>query len=198
MYNPSDDSFFFADFLEKYLSGLSKDKKEKITLLDMGSGSGILAETAKKAGVKNIIAAEINKKAVQHIKNKNIPVIQSDLFKPIKTIKCGQDRRQLITKANRIKLLNQKFDIILFNAPYLPQDKEEPIESQLETTGGKMGDEISIEFLAQAKKHLKANGKIFLLISSLTPLNRIKMFKPHVVARKKIWFEELLILRFSH
>lgn len=169
MYQPSDDSYFFKEFLEKHLP-----TKKKIKFLDMGSGSGILAETAKKMG-HEVLAADINPKAIAHIKKKGIGVIHSDLFSNIK----------------------EKFDLIVFNAPYLPRDKNEPKDSQLETTGGKEGDEISLKFIKQALKHLNPKGKIFLLVSSLTPLNRLKKFKPKLVARKKIWIEELLIFQFT-
>ena len=89
-----------------------------------------------------------------------------------------------------------KADIITFNAPYLPEDKHEPKSSRLETTGGKTGDEISLKFLKQAFNYLSHDGKIFLLISSQTPMDKIKKFNPKIVARKKIFFEELLILEF--
>lgn len=171
MYKPSDDSFFFAEFLTKLISKL---KNKDLNFLDMGSGSGILALTALKRGIKNVLAVDINPETVIHLKKQLPSVVQSNLFSKVKG----------------------KFDIIVFNAPYLPRDKDEPKESQLETTGGKLGDEISLRFLKQAKKHINKSGKIYLLVSSLTPLERINKFKPKIVAKKKIWFEELLILEF--
>ena len=48
-----------------------------------------------------------------------------------------------------------------------------------------------------ALKHLKKDGKIFLLISSLTPQERIKKFNPRIVERKKIFTADILILKFS-
>tara|TARA_Y100000310_G_scaffold325742_1_gene389708 strand:+ start:6059 stop:6643 length:585 start_codon:yes stop_codon:yes gene_type:complete len=174
MYKPSDDSFLFAQFLKDYLSKL---KNKNISYLDMGTGSGILAETAKKSKVKNILAVDIDKETVDYVKQKGIKAIQSNLFSKIPKTK--------------------KFGLITFNAPYLPKDKKEPKESQKATTGGKKGDEISIKFLKQAKKHLTKDGKIFLLISSLTPQNKIKKFKPRIVKTKKMFFEQLLILRFN-
>lgn len=171
IYQPEEDSYLFADFLKKYLS------KHKVnSYLDMGTASGILAETASKFLPKeNILAADINPDAIKSLKQKNFNTIKTDLFSKIK----------------------DKFDIITFNAPYLPFDPREPKSSQVATTGGKRGDEISIRFLTQAKNHLNKNGKIFLLISSLTPINKIKKFKHKIVARKKIFMEELLILEFN-
>lgn len=168
MYQPSEDSYFFAEFLKK-------QKLNKKSVLDMGTGSGILAETCLHLGA-NVLAVDINKEVVKFTSNKGINALQSNLFSKV----------------------NGKFDIILFNAPYLPRDKDEPKDSQLETTGGKKGDEVSIKFLTQAAKHLNKGGKIFLLISSLTPIKRINKFKPRIVARKKLFFEELLILEFTN
>ncbi len=175
MYNQSDDSYFFAEFLKNYLRNLPKNKKKELKFLDLGCGSGILSQTALDSGIKkqNVLASDINKKAADYVKNKlNIKAIQSNLFSKIK----------------------QKFNLIAFNAPYLPEDKNEPKESRLETTGGKRGDEISLKFIKQAKQHLKKQGKILLLISSLTPINKINKLNPKIIARKKLFMEELLIL----
>ena len=172
MYEPAEDSFFFADFLKNYFSTL---KNKKIFYLDMGSGLGILSEVAKKSKIKNIFAADIDEESIKFVRGKKLHIIQSSLFSKISK--------------------NQKFDLITFNAPYLPEHK---FDKKSDISGGKRGDEVSLKFLKQAKKHLNKNGKIFLLISSLTPYNRIEKFRPKIVARKKLFFEELLILEFGN
>jgi len=143
----------------------------------VGTGSGILAKTALEfLPTENITALDVNPKAVQALKLQPFKVIESNFFERI----------------------SESFDIITFNAPYLPEDKREPQDSRVATTGGKEGDEASLEFLLQAKSHLNSNGKIFLLISSLTPLKKIKQFWNYkIVSRKKIFMEELLILEFT-
>lgn len=174
IYQLAEDSYFFADFLKKYL--INKNPKPNTEYLDIGTGSGILAETTSKfINKKNILTADINPESVKKLRQKKFKSIKTNLFKNI----------------------DGKFDLITFNAPYLPLDKREPKESQTTTTGGENGDEISLEFLKQAKKYLNKNGKIFLLISSLTPIEKIKKYKPKIVARKKIFMEELLILEFT-
>jgi len=172
IYQPAEDSYFFSKFLKKYLS------KNKInSYLDMGTGSGILSEIASKfLDKKNILAADINPDAIKIIKQKGFKTIKTNLFSKI----------------------TGKFDLITFNAPYLPRDKREPKDSQLATTGGKCGDEIAVKFLKQAKKYLNKNGKIFLLISSLTPIDKLNKFNLKIVAKKKIFMEELLILQATH
>ena len=171
IYQPAEDSYFFLDFLEKYL------QKHKVdSYLDMGTGSGILSKGASKfIDKKNILSADINSSAVKFLKGEKFNAIKTNLFEKIKN----------------------KYDLITFNAPYLPLDPREPKSSQLATTGGKCGDEVSIKFLEQAGKFLNKDGKAFLLISSLTPMDKIKKFNLKIVARKKIFMEELLILEFS-
>lgn len=173
VYTPSDDSFLFSEFLKEYLS------KNKISsYLDMGTGSGILSETASDfLDKKNILAADLDKESYDFVKNKGFKVLHSNLFSKVPK--------------------NKKFDLITFNAPYLPQEEGESEDSQRITTGGKRGDEISLKFLKQAKKHLNKNGKIFLLVSSLTPLDKIKKYSPKIVSQKNLFMEKLLILEFS-
>ena len=171
IYQPAEDSYFFADFLKNYLS---KSKNKEISYLDMGTGSGILAETAIISGIKkqNILTADINPKAVEFVKNKlKIKTIKSGLFDNIPKSK--------------------KFDIITFNPPYLPQHK---YDKKPDTTGGIKGDEIPLKFLKQARQYLTKNGKIFLLISNYTPQEKIAKFNPKIIAEKKLFFEELYIL----
>jgi release factor glutamine methyltransferase len=171
IYQPSDDTYFFSEFLEKFLK-----KHNPKSFLEVGCGSAYLSEIASKCiGKEKIICSDVNPNAVKLAMEKGFNVIESNLFAGV----------------------TGKFDVIVFNAPYLPLDKREPKSSQLATTGGKCGDEISLKFLKQAKKHLNENGKIFLLVSNLTPMEKIKKFRPKIVARKKFFMEELLILEFQ-
>jgi HemK-related putative methylase len=176
MYEPSEDSFFFQNYLRSYLASL--DLLEGFSVLDMGSGSGILAETCVGfIQKKDIICVDLQYDCVKSLRKKGFATIHSNLFREVPR--------------------ERKYDLILFNAPYLPQDRAEEKQSQIETTGGKRGDEVSLKFLRQSKKFLKQNGKILLLVSSLTPMDKLEKFNPRIVARKKIWFEELLILEIS-
>jgi release factor glutamine methyltransferase len=111
-------------------------------VLDMGTGSGIQALTALEIS-KDVTASDINPKCLKNLKLKTI---QSDLFQNIQ----------------------EKFDLIIFNPPYLPKDPNEPEESALATTGGQKGHEIIKSFLQQAKSYLTEKGRILLLYSSLS------------------------------
>jgi len=106
MYSPAEDSFFLAECSRNYL----EKKNKKIKILDLGAGKGIQIETCKKLGFKNLTASDADKEAVSFLKNKGFNAIKSNLFSNIK----------------------EKYDLIIFNPPYLPESK---YDKKLDTTG---------------------------------------------------------------
>ena len=167
IYQPQEDSYL----LEKYVKKLSKGKK----VLDLGAGSGIQSIAALSSGAKKVLTVEVDKESISHCKNLGINCVKSDLFSNIKG----------------------KFDLIVFNPPYLPEDNREDLESKRATTGGKKGDEVILKFLKQAKKHLEDKGKILIIVSSLTPkdniiklLEKLKM-KEEVLESESFFMEKL-------
>jgi len=139
-------------------------------VLDMGTGTGFQAMAALE-NTEEVLAVDINPVAVEHCRKKGIDCIQSDLFENVKA----------------------KFDLIIFNPPYLPEDKREPEDSKLSTTGGKKGDEVLKRFLLEAKNHLNPDGNILVLISSLTgnPEELFKDYKWELLEEEKCFFEVL-------
>ena len=169
IYQPAEDSFLLESQVKLFAKGKS--------VLDMGSGSGIQALAAQQAQAKSVLAADINPEVIANLEKQKIPSIKSDLFSNIK----------------------ESFDLIVFNPPYLPEDPREPKDSQLATTGGPKGDELILNFLDQAPTHLNKNGKILLLISSLTPLDKIKSsgFSIKSLAKKQVFQETLEVLELT-
>ena len=176
IYSPAEDSYLLEEVLETKLPKLIK-KNLALTFLEIGVGSGIQLMAASNSGVKkeNISGVDINLEAVKHCKNLGFNCIQSNLFSKVKG----------------------KFDLIIFNPPYLPEDKNEPKDSKLITTGGKKGSEVINKFLIESKKHLNKNGKIFLLVSSLTKEIRWNNYQKKLVGKKKIFFEELKVYELT-
>ncbi len=152
VYPPREDSFMLETQIKNYLGKFSKEHKEKIKVLDMGSGSGIQARAAISCGVKrmNIIAADIEAEAIKKLKVQKIPARKSDLYSNISKEK--------------------KFDLIIFNAPYLPEDK---YDDGADTTAGKKGYEIILKFLRKSKKFLTKEGAIIILFSNLSNQEKI-------------------------
>ena len=167
IYEPQEDSFLLSKYVEKYASG---------KVLDLGSGSGIQAESALMK-TRDVLAVDINKEAVKLLKKKNINAKYSDLFSNVKG----------------------KFDLIIFNPPYLPEEKLEDSKTKLVTTGGKHGYEILKRFFKDAKKFLNKNGKILIVFSSLTNKKKVDSlikkygFKSKLLEEKKIFFESLYV-----
>ncbi|MSS74312.1 methyltransferase domain-containing protein [Candidatus Pacearchaeota archaeon] len=170
VYEPAEDSYLLESIISKYVKNKS--------VIEIGAGSGILSKKAKEQGAKSIVAVDINPDSINLLKKeklKGIKLIQSDLFKKVKG----------------------KFDLIICNPPYLPEDKQEDNESSKITTGGKIGDEFILRFLTQSVNHINKEGIILLLVSSLTPKKRIVTLlkklklKKTTIATKKLFFEIL-------
>jgi len=179
IYSPAEDSFMISENLKKEIPKLIK-KNPDLKFFEIGSGSGINLETAFGFGIKkqNIFSSDINPSAIKHCKNLGFNCIQSDLFE---------------------KIPKQKFDLIIFNPPYLPEELREPKNSKSATTGGKKGNEIIIKFLKQTKNYLNKNGKIFIITSSLSEkINFEKLnYKSKVIDRKKLFFEEIYLWKLE-
>jgi release factor glutamine methyltransferase len=173
MYSPREDSYILSSVLKEYLMG----KRKNIEILDMGSGSGIQAKTCLDLRFKNVLCADIDKEAIKHLRKNKFMAVHSDLFSNIKS----------------------KFDLILFNPPYLPEHK---YDKEKDTTGGKFGYETILRFLEQAKKHLEKDGRILLLFSSHSKPRFIKKqakslgYAYNLLAGKRIFFECLFVYEF--
>ena len=62
-------------------------------------------------------------------------------------------------------MIDEKFDWVLFNPPYVPSSGE---IDEISWSGGADGYEIIENFLNEAYKYLKRNGQILLIYSSHT------------------------------
>ncbi len=174
IYQPAEDSYLMSRILKEQLSGLF-EKNQDLKFLEIGAGSGIHLQTALSLGVKNenIFSSDIDKKSVSHCNVLGFNCIYSDLFENI----------------------NGKYDIIIFNPPYLPEDAREPKSSRRSTTAGKKGNEIILKFLIQAKDHLNKKGKIFLITSSLSEDVDFENlgYSAKEIGCEKLFFERLCI-----
>ncbi len=143
-YEPSEDTFLI-------LRNLRCGER----VLDMGTGSGIIAIECAKMG-KFVVAVDIDPIAIEKLKAKAqrenlcIDARVSDLFENVP----------------------EKFDTIIFNPPYLPGNPKDILDYQW-AGGGKFGDETVLRFLGEAKSHLNENGEILIVLSSFNRINKI-------------------------
>lgn len=169
IYEPAEDSYLLRGQIPNFVS-------DKMRVLDVGCGSGILSLEVKECG-GDVYAVDINPQAVSFCKSLGIRARVSDLFNNVPN--------------------KYKFDLIIFNPPYLPRDEDEDDESALITTGGEDGSEVLERFLTEAKDYLTKGGKLLFLSSSLTPsveeiLNR-EGYDFRVVDKKDLFFEKLFV-----
>lgn len=178
IYQPAEDSYLMSRILKEQIP-LLLEKNPNLKFFEIGAGSGIHLETAYNAGIKreNIFSSDIDKNSVSHCNLLGFNCIYSDLFENIKG----------------------KYNIIVFNPPYLPEDSSEPQDSRISTTGGSKGDEITLRFLNDAKNYLEKDGKIFLITSNLAEqINFEELgYKAVELGCEKLFFERLCIWELS-
>lgn len=143
------------------------------SVLDVGTGSGIQAIAAKNKGC-TVLAVDININAVSLVESKGLDARQSDLFQNV----------------------SEKFDFIIFNPPYLPEEEK---DENVALYSANAGRETLDSFLGECSKHLNERGRVLFLQSSITGEQETKDilkrlgFNFKVVARKRIFMEELMV-----
>jgi release factor glutamine methyltransferase len=179
VYEPAEDTFLFAESL---------DVKEGMQVLDLGAGCGILGILAAQKAF-SVLSVDINPYAVRCAKENSV-----HNFVRGKMVFMQAD---LLTAL----ISEEKFDLILFNAPYLPSNENES-ESWIGKAwaGGANGRQVIDRFIPQAAAHLKPCGRVLLMQSTLTgveeTLNKFKecQLLASVKAECKLPFFETITL----
>ena len=134
--------------------------KDNISICDIGSGSGNIAITLKKLFLEqnksiDITAIEISKGATKVIKKNALNIL-------------GDEKIINIINADALTFTPEnKFDIIVSNAPYVPLrdkdllQKDLDFEPQNALYSGYDGLDFYKSFLSIIKKYLKDNGAFF-------------------------------------
>lgn len=178
VYEPAEDTFLFADNLQ--VERMSR-------VLEIGTGTGIIAVLAARKA-RMVIATDINPHALECavktiIANKayNVELREGHLFQPVE---------------------NEKFDLILFNTPYLPSSEDESVDDELDAawSGGIDGREVIDGFIDGFKNHLNPGGRIQMVQSSLSDVDKTLEkfeelgFVASVTAQEKCFFEEMVVV----
>ncbi len=173
VYEPAEDTFLLAENLAV---------KEGDTALDVGTGTGLIALLmARKA--RYVLGVDVNPLAVELARENarlngigNAEFRLSDLFENV----------------------SGKFDVITFNAPYLPGEPEEPIDLAL--VGGETGREVLDRFIDEVADYLKPGGTVQMVQSSITgveeTLKRLEEagLAAKVAAKRHVFFEDIVLI----
>lgn len=142
VYPPAEDSALMVRSLRQL------DLRGKI-VLDVGTGTGVLAIAAALAGAERVIATDINpssRMAVEVNSSRYSVVVEfriGDLFEPVQ---------------------GETFDVVLFNPPYLPEEPYPNDYASLAWAGGlPRGRRLIDRFLAGLREHMNPNGLALLL-----------------------------------
>ncbi len=163
-YRPAEDTFFLADNIQN---------EKGYAALDVGTGSGFLANILSN-NFELVVATDISldalKKAHESVKN---------------CICC-----------NSADALHCSFDLVVCNLPYLPSDQVvDPAVDGLEEGLG-----VTTDIIKSASDIVGKNGKLVYLTSSLANYKELIRrteslgFSAKIVSKKKLFFEELILV----
>ncbi|MFP4038467.1 MAG: HemK2/MTQ2 family protein methyltransferase [Candidatus Nanohaloarchaea archaeon] len=167
IYKPREDTYLLKKAVEdRDLKGLK--------VLEIGTGSGLIAETALENGA-DVTATDINPEALKQLPEE-VEGIESDLFENVEG----------------------RFDLILFNPPYLPGEESEASMKGSETWfGGESGVDVLEDFLNSCGSYLNNEGEAFLVMSSLSKFEEVvEKFGLEKISEKKLFFERLYLMRY--
>lgn len=171
VYEPADDTYLL-------LEAACKEVRPTDTVLEVGTGCGLIAKVLSKRA-RCVIATDVNPHAVVNARLNGVNAVEADLF--------GD--------------LDYKFDLVVFNPPYLPTGSVASngwYDKALD--GGAMGHELISAFISRVSGYLTPHGRALVLISSLTGYSTVvesmlcKFKSVRTVAEQKCFFETLYVI----
>ena len=177
MYAPSDDTFLLADCIIQYNGRWA---------LEIGVGSGLLLDILQK-NFTYVAGSDIDLQALQQCKQQT-----SSSSSNVLLVCCDAGSAFDIGK----------FDLIVSNPPYLPNDDN---NNSLDPTvhGGPTGIEATVHFINSALPLLAGDGKLLIVISSFansSALDKVVLennMHKKVVKEKRLFYETLSIVELS-
>jgi release factor glutamine methyltransferase len=175
-YEPAEDT-------ELLLAALRREALSGARCCEVGSGSGVVARAMLDAGAARVVAVDANPQAAAATRALGVPVVRGDLLTP----------------------LRGPFDLVAFNAPYLPSAEDERLPGEIDRAfhGGEDGVEVSERFAADLPRVLAPGGRALLVVSSRADLDRLARAIGHAglgtqkVAAARFFFEEIAVWRLA-
>lgn len=145
--------------------------------LEIGVGSGAVAQSLA-TNFKNVVGTDINPASLAYCRGRGLLLVCCDAASA---------------------LANVKFDLIVSNPPYLPDDSEK----DLTVHGGPAGIETTLHFVESALPLLSKSGRMLFVVSSLADssaldsLAKKKNLKKKVVKEKALFYERLYVVELT-
>jgi release factor glutamine methyltransferase len=123
-------------------------------VLDVGTGSGYVADRVATATGASVVAADVNPHAVRAARERGLQSVRADLVAPFR---------------------DGVFDVVCFNPPYLPADEDAARDDWMEValSGGASGRVVVDPFLDAVGRVLAPGGTVLLLVSTLTGVEAV-------------------------
>ncbi|UVC50162.1 peptide chain release factor N(5)-glutamine methyltransferase [Theileria orientalis] len=173
VYLPSEDTFFFVDILHNDFKNITQKKPSLI--LELGSGSGYITtyllklfkshqnvtHSESEVSIPFCVCVDINKYA-------NESTNQMLQFNGLKSY-CDSICMDMFYNINRVK-----FDMIIFNPPYVPGTTEDDSDViDMAWNGGKDGSETIKRFIGNIDNYLDKDGCAYLLLEERNKVDEI-------------------------
>lgn len=150
VFSPPSDAYMLADVVRGHAAGAD--------VLDVCTGSGVLAVAAGLAGAGSVTAVDVSRRAVLtarlngRLNGVRVRALRGDLLAPV---------------------TGRRFDLVVSNPPYLPAaDDGLPTRGLARATeAGGDGRRILDRLLVEAPRHLRTGGTLLVVHSSVNGLD---------------------------
>lgn len=129
-----------------------KSKKENVSVLDIGTGSGAIAITIQKETGANVVAVDVSDGALEIAKH-NANKLEADVE---------------FVKSNLFENVKGQFDFIVSNPPYIESSVIETLDDEVKLNepilaldGGEDGLDFYRKIVEQSPKYLNKGGKLY-------------------------------------
>jgi release factor glutamine methyltransferase len=145
--------------------------------LEIGVGSGVLLNLLEK-NFAHVAGSDIDLRALQHCRNRS---------------------GAMLVCCDAASAFAGRFDLIVSNPPYLPDDKVKDVTVH----GGPAGIETTIHFIESALPLLARGGRMLIVVSSLADSSALdqlikeKKMDKKVVKEKRLFYETLAVIELA-